>query len=414
METLESLELFLRKKLGGQASKTRPDPNALTIGLEHEFFLVNAKTGAPATHEESQAFLKSLSKEENWQVRSQEKFNGAAMITRVSQEKGGNRFTALKYDHHPHLMEVALSYSNDLFGLKQDVHGFMNSAKQVSARLGLSIFKGSNLPISSENPKVISEHPTFQDLRSYRKKLFQKRGADPEHTNYAAIIAATQTHIGGTKWWDSESYVGSLYALEPEILYFTSLFCRGEESARNFLQTRWAGYRSVFSGYPLVGFPKLPKWTFTSWCEALLKSPLYGPRNEPWAGASLKELGDSPFQKWEDFFSSVRDLQIIRPRLFGTLEFRSDPAQPDADSIMAVAAMRLGLCAWALSCEKAPDFQASHDSWWQKVQSGDLQPNEEILLKAHHGLLSRNLGEEVFLLPFLLRQEEREPLRKTP
>jgi hypothetical protein len=35
-------------------------------------------------------------------------------------------------------------------------------------------------------------------------------------------------------------------------------------------------------------------------------------------------------------------LQIIKPRLTGTVEFRGDPCEPDVQSIMRMAAVRLG------------------------------------------------------------------------
>lgn len=403
MNNFENLEFFLRKTFNQiPGTGMAPIPANLTIGIEHEFFLMDKNSGLPVTHEQSQAFLKKISEHEGWHIREKVEINGAPMISRVSWEQGQNRFTALKYDHHPHLLEVAFGYRENLWDLENDIRAFWDLGQEVAFLLGIFFHQSANLGIDSSHPRVTSDLPEFVALRSYREKLFEKRGQSPRLTNYAATIAATQTHIGGTRWWERENYVGNLYALEPLVLAHTSSLACGDQPIEKFLQNRWTGYNAVFSGYPLVGFPHLTHWNMKSWCEALLQSPLYGKVREEWAGKSLLELGHSPFDNWKEFFGSVRDLQVIRPRLFGTLEFRADPAQPDLDSIMAVAALRMGLSSWLLLRGSQVDLRPAHQIWWESVTGSQVIRDETILEKAKLGLERRKLHEEKLLAPLII------------
>jgi hypothetical protein len=223
--------------------------------------------------------------------------------------------------------------------------------------------------------------------------------------NYAAVIAATQTHVGGTQWWKTKKFISNLYSFEPEILLISSSKSHS---------SRWAGYSAVFRGMPLVGFPDLPSWSMESWTKALFHSPLAGPEEASWSGRTLADGTEFPFKlepsPWDAFLKSVRDMQIIRPKIFGTLEFRADPAQRDADNILAMAALRLGLCAYLIAnpVDNSTSLPHLRREWWStamnEIPAAQHYSSALSTIKCSQiGLSRRALNEEKFLRPILDR-----------
>ena len=382
----------------------------LTVGIEHEFFLLDID-GLPARHEQSQHFLLEISKSPGWYVRDSTNDVSGEMISKVSQEDGNGKYTVIKYDHHPHLMEIAFSWSDSLFVIEQNVKKTFAMIERIARELQLIVSTQSNLNIPASHDRVTSPLKEFRNLRHYREKLLSVRNSssDMEHANYAAVIAATQTHVGGTRWWKERSFMASIYSYEPKILSMSS---RGGHSQR------WNGYSKVFEGYPLIGFPNVANWTLDTWAEALLDSPLAGSEEDEWSGKSARALGTIPLvdreRKFESFIACVRDLQIVRPKFFGTLEFRADPAQDSPENILAMAALRLGLCSYIKMSEeiKELDFSCSRLEWWRKVNASDVNQlycNDAKVTVAHAslGLIARNLGEQKFLLPLIDRLNSR-------
>lgn len=370
---------------------------SLTLGVEHEFFLLGSD-GLPATHEQGQAFLTAVSHFKNWYIRERSDSCLGLMIERVSKDLSERRYIAVKYDHHPHLFEVAFTYYNNVAELHASVTEVLAILENAATKARLTILNAPSLHLEADHLRVISPLPTFAALRYYRSKLFEQRGeaAPLLLSNYAAIIAATQTHIGGTGWWQPHrnQLVSNLYAIEPDLLAITT--------TQNELVTRWRGYEAVFRGFPLIGFPHLDQWNLNSWANALLSSPLAGGPDDEWAGKSIAQLGKNPFSTWQRFMVSVRDLQIIRPKLFGTLEFRADPAQVDANKIAAVAALRLGLCSYLLESPlpQGSNYIAANNRWWQTIKNSSyFYPELNIYELSKKGLEYRGLNEERFLAP---------------
>jgi hypothetical protein len=397
----EELKRFLLERLESfpARSTARTQASALTVGVEHEFFLI-APGGEPVSHEQGQAFLCELAKDSDWYIREQE----PGFVQRVSLDDDQGRFTAVKYDHHPHLFEIAFAYENDLHRLNRQVEETLRAVTRAAEMVGAKVSNNANLSLSASDPRVVSDRPEYQALRHYRSLLLRRRNqsVDPEFANYAAVIAATQTHIGGTSWWKSPELISRLYALEPALLAWTSaLALEPGVSIEELLKFRWRGYDAVFQGHPLVGFPDLEGWTLDAWCEALLDSPLAGGPSDPWAGLCMKSYPENPFENWSEFISAVRDLQIIRPKLFGTLEFRADPAQRGAREILAVAALRLGLTHSQLSQDgPVPSIGEARRKWWDAVRSGVVAQDPAPLEQARRGLQARALGEEIYLSAF--------------
>ncbi len=390
---------FIRERSEGRM-KAASGPAGLTIGLEHEFFLCN-KSGGPTTHEQSQLFLKELSNQPGWRIR--EKSKDEEHLLRVSRDEDHGRFTAVKYDHHPHLMEVAFGYKADLHELREQVSTGFAILDHAAGKADVRVKHAPFLDISASDPRVTSPLKPFQDLRNYRRRLFQIRGEreNAELENYAAIIAATQTHIGGTGWLFKPELISRLYRLEPEAhLYAARGVVSTDKEITSLLARRWYGYRQVFLGYPLIGFPDLEDWTLETWTAALLEMPLSGGPENHWAGYSAKQLGGIPFQSFDDFLTRVRDLQIIRPRIFGTLEFRADAAQPTPDRIVAIAALRLANCIGIMQGHQpSTSFAAARAKWEQSLSLGGALPTRDFLNRAKHWLSLRNLNEETLVEP---------------
>lgn len=371
----------------------------LTVGVEHEFFLLDSDY-RPATHELGQLFLRKLAETDGWAIRIQGHDTLGKMIQRVSREQSAGRYTAIKYDHHPHLFEIAMGYERNVADLGATLRTTWDALLEAAHAAGASIHSKPFLPISTQDASVVSPLKEFRRLRHYRAKLYELRGQTPdrEHVNYAAVIAATQTHIGGTAWWHLEDLIERIYSREPEMLYWSALGVTTNLSRmQQLIRARWSGYKEVFQGYPLIGFPQIPRWTLDSWIMALLDSPLAGGDNDDWAGRTLAQLGRSPLRDLNETLSAIRDLQIIRPRLFGTLEFRADPAQPDVDSILALVACRLGLVAYEMAAPRALNYEKASREWWKAVDSGDAVHSERLLKDVVKGLASRGLGEESFV-----------------
>ncbi|MFL5814611.1 MAG: hypothetical protein ACJ763_13635 [Bdellovibrionia bacterium] len=407
--TAIQLETELRRHL----AKLQGKRSRFTIGVEHEFFLLNSE-GKPVSHAEGQAFLAALAKVPQWYIREELNESGEKLIWRVSKDTHDGRFTAVKYDHHPHLFEIAFGYENNLHALFSEVLAVLQTVRETATYLGLRIGASSNIELDPMDPQIVSPLSYFKDLRYYRSILLQKRfGAQvPSSQNYAATIAATQFHVGATEWWNRESYVEKLYCLEPILLDFvTSL--SSITSPTTFFRKRWQGYREVFQGFPLVGYPTLPNWDITQWSSALISSPLAGGPNDLWAGNCLKDLTRSPFNGSTDFLGAVRDLQLIRPKLYGTLEFRADPSLGSAQHIVAMAALRLGLCEAIASEAFRPSlsFMDAHDLWWKKVTSNYARASvsmyTEVISLAKRGLALRKYDEAHHLAAFddLLKRE---------
>ncbi len=374
---------------------------ALTIGVEHEFFLMNAQ-GAPCTHEEGQAFLECLSRLPGWHIHQTIEFQGRQTLWRVSRDHPDGRYTAVKYDHHPHLFEIAFTYTQSLQELYELIAVTLDSLHAVALEVNCQVSDSSVLNVKPSDASVLSAIQDFQDLRYYRAELFKKRRQSvcQDATNYASVIAATQTHIGGTRWWENPSLVANLHLFEPALL-IAGVPVDQRSDCRGFLRQRWTLFKKVFEGYPLAGYPDLSVWSISNWVDALLRSPLSGGPTEPWAGQTLIETKTLPDESIDYFFRRVRDLQIIRPKLYGTLEFRADPAQQDARAILKVAARRLGLCAYLL--EKTPDItpEAFVQARLQWIEAFDAEPSERdserLNRAARMGLEARRRNEEAFL-----------------
>jgi len=371
---------------------------AWTVGVEHECFVVDA-SGGVVDHAQSQALLQNLSALPGWTATHAHTVEFGEMIVAVARDSGRPFATTVKLDHHPHLLEIAFSYYDTLHALAEEVRSVLSLVERAAARANLRLATTSVLPRAARRPWVESELPLFRSLRHYRALLLRRRGiVSPELQNYAAFIAATQTHVGGLAWWTRPQLVANLLLLESSFGAWPS----AAATAGN-VQARWHGYSEVFEGHPLAGFPNLDDWDIPQWLSALGRSPLAAGPEHTWAGESLSTAGARVDLDAASIFDAIRDLQIIRPRpRLGTVEFRADPAQPTADAIVATAALRLAGCIAAdLGEVPARSFVEARTHWWQRARSGVFPVDERILDTAARLLHRRGHGEEQLVRAFV-------------
>ena len=130
------------------------------------------------------------------------------------------------------------------------------------------------------------------------------------------------------------------------------------EANCEFLKDRWSYYYKVFEKFPLLGFPNYVNWNRVQWYEDLYNF-------------SYSDNPDSSIHK-------LRDLQIIRPRMFGTVEFRSDSSQSNIDSILNLSALRLGQFLLAAEGKnlQLPSYSEACRLWKEQLESGSYK-NED-------------------------------------
>lgn len=365
-ELIAALSVELATRMAALPALPRGE---LTIGIEHEVFAFD-EDGAPS----EQATQRLLAA---WGA-PVETSGGVTWAARVSPWSG--RGITLKYDHHPHLLELVLEPAACLEPLANELEWSWLRLHTLAERQGVLL---DCAPAIADRPGLESPHPAMAALRGYRTQLLTRRGlVDPQAANYAAYIAATQTHVGGLAWWTRPPLLGALLAREPSVAPFA--FTNLPITPRQ----RWSAYARVFEGSPCCGIPRFQRYDLAGWAEVLAHTPMTGD------GSTLNEAG-LPDGGWDELFARVRDFGVIRPRLFGTVEFRGDPAQPTFERVLAIAALRLG------QATSAFDGTADIDeSWWQRWLAADtVVPDRAVLEEASQALAYRARDEERYLAP---------------
>ena len=308
-------------------------PRELTLGVEQEFFLCD-QSGRSASHEQSQRFLESF-RHDCQAVLTEEDDPGIGRYIAFADLFVWNDRVRFKYDHHPHLMEIELPPVNTVEQMTELLAPAMNAAVQQAEKLALVARFQPFLPEPIDHEAITSKHSLCVALRDYRKRINANHSeilANPAIMNFSATIAATHVHIGGIGWEQLETLMDGLYRLEPEM---TPLSWQAvTDNPADGLQKRWSGYQSCLGHLPLVAFPDLPQWTLDNWFAALYQMPF---------AETLDNHRGSKVDRYDplSWFCAKRDVSLIKPRHYGTVEFRIDPCQPTAEAVAKLCSARL-------------------------------------------------------------------------
>lgn len=363
----------------------------LTVGVEVEGFLLRA--GVPADWDDAIAFFQAMERSGDWSFCEESECCSPNPLPFVRQRGGTDIAPVVKFDHPPHLLEITVGPEPNLIDLAIKIESCLRCVSETARQLQLEFSMQPS--VSCAVPEADFEF--YRGLRWTRRQCRERNGApiDREAENYAARIAAFQLHVGGLDWATRPSWVEALYCWEP-LLLWQGVGTHGPEEAATILKQRWNLYRDAFPGNPLIGFPDMQEWSVGHWANALVDTPLYGYPHEAFAGLSLRQTGIQI--PWQEFKWRVRDLQILRPRHFGTIEFRADCAQRSVATLLRMAALRTGLCAALFERQGSPySFAEARTIWWKIATTGQQLSDARPLEAAMIGLHARAFGEECLL-----------------
>ncbi len=357
----------------------------LTLGVEQEFFLYSG--GRVVSHRESQEFLNSLSTVIESRAIWKHDEGVGHHLANVRMSIDG-RDVDVKYDHHPHLLEIAFPPIRSLVELEKIINSVLIAIDTTCCRVGLRVEYSPFLREGQSPDLLQSCHSLCVALRDYRRRVSPMENS-LEILNFSAYIAATQFHIGGCPWSKVANIINNLYLSEARLGQVAWSYI---DSALRLPSKRFSGYFKSLPNYPLVGYPRMEQWSWDAWLECLFRMPI----------AQTVDNKSATHVDWTDpeaILGAKRDLTIIKPRLFGTIEFRGDPCLPSADSILAVAAARLGYVQYCLQVvDNGCSLIDSSKAWYAMLQEpGKIGIDMQIIAQSRIGLLSRGLGEEKYL-----------------
>ena len=262
-------------------------------------------------------------------------------------------------------------------------------AKELNQEIEFRPFLRSGIA----DEQVKSQHSLCRSLHNYRTALNAERPEvldSPSLINFSAYIASTHFHLGGVPFAKLESVVNQMYQLEPDTMCFA---WQQVADVDRDPKRRFDGFNKTANGLPLVGFPDLDAWNVDDWADALLKMPVADLDDKSMSGDSIANL-----------FKRKRDLSIIQPREYGTVEFRGDPCLPTPEAILGVLAIRMGLVYYALQNsdgkQGAESFQNARMRWGNDYQKCEL--SSEIIRMARDGLEMNGNESEKYLTVFAL------------
>ncbi|MBL8624428.1 MAG: hypothetical protein JNK64_24180 [Myxococcales bacterium] len=376
------LEHALRDRFA--ATKPARSPADLTIAFEHEFFLNSGER--PASLEDSQALLLRVADTLKWRARHE---SDAVLGDYVSSIAPTSRhWPALKYEHPPHLLEIALAPATSVDALGAPLAELLGAIERAATEIGLSVLHEPFARYPATEALLWRSDAYRAELRRYRERWLRARGIAPrpDLINFSAVLAATQIHVGGLDAINNPAVVERLYTCEPPILWYAFLNTSSALPIGDRVRARHGTYHAALPDCPLLGFPDLPAWTVAAWADALSRMP---------------QLGEQREQDPHQIIDHARDLQIVRPRTFGSIEFRADPAQRDANALLGLAALRMGCAAHALGRPHvARSWLEARAAWWQAVDSGHVVRDVALLEQVREGLDSRGFDEARYLHVF--------------
>jgi len=353
-----------------------------------------AGDGLPSTYSQSQSFLKTFADRSGAKIYLDEKHQ----ISKLGLDTTAGSYGSFKYDHEPHLLEYASCFHRSLGSLHSELSSVLNASKKVAEELGLKIVHSPTIPVDPEHPRTQRETAEYQNLRKFRKNVQKKLGISDNDgaANYAAVIASTQVNISieGSLWNENPSFIPNLYRFERSILAFATLFSGAD--------SRWNRYKSTYRGYKLLGFPDIGEWSYDSWLKHCLKSYIF--QKDATTLSTLEEVINADPQSLPMVWKSLRDLQIIRPKPTGAVEFRADPCQPTVDHIMAITALRFGvnlICAELKNPLTDSTYEEEKQRWWNSVEKMTYEvPDMDFLQRVSQKLTAVEPSAARYLEPY--------------
>jgi hypothetical protein len=381
----------------------KSNSQTVKMGIELEFFLMH-KNGKTVGMNESQEFMLSVSRLPGWKLFAESGMEGRT--SKVSFEVLGIGYHSLKYEHPPHMLEIAFAPYGNLHELYESILKVWADFGEAAAQVGIDLVFKHKIEAPELNWNEISKFSSkYVALAVTREKAVSPSQKNEQWVHFTTYTAATQFHIGGTRWWKEDGkFVERLYRAEllASINAFELLGVKPNAIKDSFFN-RWSGYFRVFRELALVGFPKFDHWSIQKWVENFCKSSLVMVESDPFFGKDLESIADVLSDgELNRAIQTVRDLQIVRPKLFGTLEFRADPALPTPETIIRQAALRFGIYHHCLNSKSEPlagvSFTEIGNRWREGLNAKGLEAELETLREdAFRALLVRGLGEEGLL-----------------
>ena len=386
-------------------AELRKSPHAklpIRIGMELEFFLFN-KTRV-ATLDESAYFLVKLAEAKGWRV--YEETPGSTILTRISYDLTGSGYHCVKYEHPPYMMELALAPFSNLNDLARELKAVWVDLEKAALNSGLTIgFKSQIEPQKINWNETRKFGDKFIALAQTREELVDNKDRNEHWVHFTTYTAATQFHIGGIEWWNQADYlVDRLYRVELLAGHHAyKLLGLKDPDIKDAFLNRWDGYFKVFKNLSLLGYPKIKTWNLNTWLSELSHSSIVVTENDPLFGNSISTLPESTSDsEFKRAVLATRDLQIIKPKWIGTLEFRADPALPTAEAIIKQAALRFGLYHFCMSKDfkilKNHSLIDLANRWKSGLDISDFSKElDQAQSGAEQALKARGLQEEKLL-----------------
>lgn len=320
----------------------------LTVGVEHEFFLVDVH-GNLADQDVFETFWRRCA--EHPLISSREAGDGTVQM-RVSTRCGSTHW--LKLEHGPHMLELATGHTTEPRKLAEWLDELWETLEEVTKESNTKVRHVGHWARDIEAGEAILD-PHRMSLLESRARLARAvgLGGDP---NFTARLASTQINIGGLQWWRTPRLIHTLLVTELDVL--DAMHDRAELAQRDL------AYARVFAPMNLLLFPKhvcseLP--FVETWARALDEQPTH---QQPSSG-----LAHSATSTAEEIFYQRRDLSYIRPRPTGALEFRGSPACSRASDIMHLVRARLDQCMDAVharSMVSVEQIKRAREEWCER------------------------------------------------
>ena len=375
------------------------------VGVELEFPLVNLKK-APVDEKVAKGMF-AFFLEKGFKVELEE--NGHPLF--ITNEDGD----CLSFDNSYNNFEFAMNYCDNLCDIKDRFYKLLGMVQEYfKARNHALVGLGSN-PYKKYTSKSHVDFSTYNMVDEYLEKF----GKDSPYPDFPAFLSSAQTHIDVPL-----SDLPEQYTLFAKMDFVRALLL---SNSPDFDREGYICYRdflweqSAFSLCPnITGKVDEVFESADDILDYLLKKGIFN-RNRNGKYEVFKPVGIKEYFALEDAVSedincylSFKNVEITRR---GTLEIRSDCAQPFEDAF-APAAFNLGI---AFNVKKAKaimenffikeGIEDSNSTLREKTVKGELIASRsalnelmsEIINCAEEGLLKRGKGEEALLLPLYRR-----------